>query len=97
LAGQFDALKDELLQKYVPQEKFDELRVFVEQEFQDLKSMLKTMNKSSFRQSLLGYGLTIGGTIASNPKIITAVVRLFGEVIRPYTGGQPLLPEITSV
>jgi hypothetical protein len=97
LEERFDALKEELLRDYVPKDEFEELRGYIEREFRDLKSFLKTMNKSSFRQTVFGYALTIGCTLASNPHVVRTVVGLFGEAIRHHTGGQPLLPEITPV
>src|SRR5262249_9225571 len=97
LEERFDALKEELLRDYVLKDEHEELRGFIEREFREINAFLKTMNKSSFRQAVFGYALTIGGTLASNPNLIRPIVRLFSEAIRPYTGGQPLLPDITLV
>jgi hypothetical protein len=82
-------IEEELLREHARQEAH---RQFVEQCFAEMRQAAKTQDKRAFGYTVVGYALTIAGTVVSTPQLRRSVFRLITSGLGPLLGGLPSLP-----
>lgn len=82
-------IEEELLREHARQETH---REFVQQCFTEMRQAAKTQDKRAFGYTVVGYALTIAGTVVSTPELRRNVFRLITSGLGPLLGGLPSLP-----